>query len=358
MQCRIAYAINDAYTKPLMAVLMRLFESKNDSTSYDIFVINHHLSFDNKDVLKRYVTSLDENSNLYFVDISDGDANRIPCIGEWGKETNYRLLLPELMPHLDYILYLDVDTMVMSDLSHLFSLDLHDKAVAGTNIVLKGSPDWKINAIDRVDQLLGSQKSVKRYDYTNAGVMLINLNYWRKHGWTLRALAILELMKASNQGFCPDQDTINYLLSTSEQRSLCALPFSYNASPSYDAFEVDKLDMSGLASKILLPKTRARICCDMFVEQTNDNLLEREFVQIFHMVKASPWNKQHDRAFRHFFLPYAQKVGLEVDVVDISDTVVSTDVDSKTHVSAMRFFKKMIKMLLPYGIVRLIQKSR
>ena len=88
--------------------------------------------------------------------------------------TYRRVFLPELLPELDRVIYIDADTVVPGDLRALWNTDLAGKAIGAardpwmvTNEVIRGEfPDG----------------------YFNAGVMLADLAAWREHEVTARSL--------------------------------------------------------------------------------------------------------------------------------------------------------------------------
>jgi lipopolysaccharide biosynthesis glycosyltransferase len=87
------------------------------------------------------------------------------------KATYFRLFLPELLPQdLDKVLYLDGDLIVRHSILPLWNMDLGNKAIAA--------------ACDGSSGCIGFYNRLKYpYDlgYFNAGVLLVNLKYWREH---------------------------------------------------------------------------------------------------------------------------------------------------------------------------------
>ena len=82
--------------------------------------------------------------------------------------TYHRLALPELLPGRDRILYLDADMLALTDLTPLWETDLHGCAAAVVQ-----------------DYFLGTEKRWERLglphpEYFNAGMMLMDLDRWRK----------------------------------------------------------------------------------------------------------------------------------------------------------------------------------
>ena len=65
-------------------------------------------------------------------------------LGHRPTSTYYRLLIPDLIPEYDKIIYSDVDVIFRSDLSNIyFSVDLHDSYVAGVNALIPFIPDMR-----------------------------------------------------------------------------------------------------------------------------------------------------------------------------------------------------------------------
>ncbi|MES2884642.1 MAG: glycosyltransferase family 8 protein [Pseudomonadota bacterium] len=90
----------------------------------------------------------------------------------------YRVFLPQLVPSESKLLYLDSDILVLDSLEELWRTDLKGKALAAT-----ANPFW-----DNTDDA-GWIKTCGLADgnqYFNSGVMVVDLEYWRRHGITDR----------------------------------------------------------------------------------------------------------------------------------------------------------------------------
>lgn len=108
----------------------------------------------------------------------------------------YRYLLSKMMTNEQKVLYLDSDVIVMNSLRPLYELDITDKPVAA---VLDQNCD---------DTLILNRVRTKN-TYWNSGVLLLNLDYWRKHDVFKRLFEFI----AMNPEKCvyPDQDAMNIL---------------------------------------------------------------------------------------------------------------------------------------------------
>lgn len=118
------------------------------------------------------------------------------------QATLFRLLLPELLPTSDRVIYVDVDTLVLSSLRPLWDLDLGNHwagAVrdAGNPFVAgPGGPDWRKLGLEPDEP------------YFNAGVLLISLEAWRSAAVPERALELLREFSFQ----WADQDALNVVL--------------------------------------------------------------------------------------------------------------------------------------------------
>lgn len=132
--------------------------------------------------------------------IPDARVAGLPVHGYFTAAMWYRILLPELLPHADRVLYLDADTLVLDDLSPLARLDLGDAPVAAVTNVFEA---WR--GSEHTDRLGLDQAA-----YFNSGVLLLNLRELRRSG----AMDELRRVVAARGAdlLWPDQDALNLLL--------------------------------------------------------------------------------------------------------------------------------------------------
>ncbi|MBO3273552.1 glycosyltransferase family 8 protein, partial [Hymenobacter defluvii] len=104
----------------------------------------------------------------------------------------YRLFFADLVPqHLEKLLYLDIDTLVVGNLSTLFQTELGDFAIGAV--------------LDTEMHLRADLGLTTKSDYFNSGVLLINLPQWRQQRVTERACDIALRYPEKVQGWV-DQD--------------------------------------------------------------------------------------------------------------------------------------------------------
>lgn len=124
-----------------------------------------------------------------------------------------RLFLQDILPaYVDKVLYLDGDIIVTGDIKHMYDTPLGDNLIAAVSDEVNGYAEYYQN--------LGLPQD---HTYVNAGVLLINLDAWRRKDIKKSAL---EYLSSAKTAVLPnaDQDIINILCAG----SILLLPLRYN----------------------------------------------------------------------------------------------------------------------------------
>lgn len=128
----IAFAFDNKLVFPACVCLSSLMMHSKKDTFYDIFIlhsVDEQLEHDEIDKLLSYYTNCSIQYRL--VDNTFDQSFEIRGIT---TSTYYRLLIPDLIPEYDRIIYSDVDVIFRDDLSELFlNTDMDEFYVAGVN---------------------------------------------------------------------------------------------------------------------------------------------------------------------------------------------------------------------------------
>jgi lipopolysaccharide biosynthesis glycosyltransferase len=137
---------------------------------------------------------------IRFHEIAPGRLAGLPVVEQFTAAMWYRIFLPELLPNVDRVLYLDSDTIVADSLAPLWEIDLGDNYLgAVTNI-------FQRNHLQRPAELGLSGPRM----YFNSGVLLMNLDQMRRDGC---GAALCAYARAhAHQLEWPDQDALNVML--------------------------------------------------------------------------------------------------------------------------------------------------
>lgn len=166
-----------------------------------------------RDRLSETVTSTDARKQVKFYEIESQICKSFPN-AERGVplSTYYRLFITEKLPqNISKVLFLDGDIVVRHSLLPLWETDVRDYAIAAVTDYQEGIPE-------RYDRL----KYDPCYGYFNAGVLLINLDYWRANHVLQR---FNDYITTCYKDICTyDQDVLNVIF---KDRKV-VLPFKFN----------------------------------------------------------------------------------------------------------------------------------
>ena len=138
--------------------------------------------------------------SLELLEIPDRDVAGFPAEHRFTAAMWYRLFLPELLPGVDRVLYLDVDTLATHELGPLWDTDLDGHWVAAVTNVFE---PWSAGRPAELG-LAGPES------YFNSGVLLLNLEEMRRDGQGERLRAFAR--ERAHGLLWPDQDTLNLVL--------------------------------------------------------------------------------------------------------------------------------------------------
>ena len=190
----VAFCVNDRYAEYISVSIKGLLE--NNSSPLAIHILSDYVSEKNVHYL-RNIVGLYPNATLEIIIVDDSKLRGLK--DTWTIYTWYRVLLPEILDtDVHRVLYLDADVLVSGNIEELFLLDMTDKAIAGTI-------DFQSKDISTY-QRCGYEAEK---EYVCAGVMLMNLDYWRMHD--IANKVVVWGRENNDRIQFPDQDAINYI---------------------------------------------------------------------------------------------------------------------------------------------------
>lgn len=186
----IALAPDDNYAKYAKVVMQSAIDRCKIPLRF--WILDGGLSENSKAMLKNTC------GNVEFVKINEDMFRGFPANGYITVSTWYRFAIAELLPDsVKRVLYLDCDIAIADDISELADINLDNYAVAAVKDCIYKKFDKRIG--------LGLD-----YHYFNAGVLLINLNYWRQKNVCKRLFDFLA--KSPNNLRLFDQSVLNLVL--------------------------------------------------------------------------------------------------------------------------------------------------
>lgn len=197
----------------LLLSCMHSISEKGGEEIYDAYILHSDLGRMEKEKIKALSPS---RVSCHFLSVPEEMFSDFPETKRYPRQIYYRLAAAELLPkHLDRILYLDVDTLIINDLKELYNTDFEG------NIFLACTHTKKF--LSRVNQFrLDVEENVP---YVNTGVLLMNLPLMREEV----KLEEIQAYAADKKNILllPDQDILTALYG---HRVKLADPLRYNLS--------------------------------------------------------------------------------------------------------------------------------
>ena len=198
----VFFAVDNGYIPFLGVALSSLIENTSKGNKYAIKVLFTSVTEENKARIKKYER---ENISIEFVDLNkqlEKIEEKLYTRNYFSNTTYYRLFIPELYPEYDKAVYIDSDTVCLSDIAELYNTDMGDNLIAavsdGVVQTLKPFQDY-------VERVVG----VADYNnYFNAGVIVMNLKELREYKFEEKFIYMLGKIRFE---VAQDQDYLNRL---------------------------------------------------------------------------------------------------------------------------------------------------
>ena len=206
----VFYSSNENYAKPLTVSMYSVLA--NTSHHIDFYVMENDINPETKQKMRESLKEFD-NFTLNFIRVNDGGLEGCPNLLWYTKCAYFRYLIPELCPHVNKAVYLDVDIILKSDIEELFSMDLDGfslGAAAGERSFLDQF-EWQRKHLESI----GVSKT---HNYFNSGVLLIDLELWRDLGMT--DTLIKTTQKLSYLLRFADQDVLNIIFDNNQFKDI------------------------------------------------------------------------------------------------------------------------------------------
>lgn len=189
----IALCTDENFVIPALVCLVSVFE--NNGGDVHAYVLTDGVSERSREKFRCLSETYGQRIEVMTIDRSRFDG--LTVNERFPVSMYYRFMLPDFLPNEDKVLYLDCDIIVRHSLTPLYDIDLTDKALAA--VVGESCDDIVFENILQI-----------HHKYFNSGVLLMNLDYWRRHD-TARTLI---RWVADNPDKCslPDQNALNKVL--------------------------------------------------------------------------------------------------------------------------------------------------
>ncbi len=234
----ICYSLDSAYVEQLAVSIASILKNADVNENINFYILDGGLT--KKD--KKEIESLKniKNFNIEYLSVNINDFSDYPLLKKDNIDykdyhvtlpTYFRFKLPTLLNSLSKVLYLDCDVIINNSLKGIFDANIDNYAVA---MVLDADST-------KESKRLGLKK------YFNAGVMLLNLDFWRKNNLELSLLDYAK--KNKSKILWQDQDIVNSVLSENIKELSNIWNYQYLQYENVDSSKLDKAVIFHLAGR-------------------------------------------------------------------------------------------------------------
>lgn len=223
----IFFSTDDAYIPYLDVAIASLIDNASKNYQYRIIVLNTGIRQENIDMIKSHEKT---GVVIDFADISEDlkyVESHFKNVYHFSIATYYRMFIASLFPQYDKIVYLDCDLVVLGDISQLYHIELGDNIIGAI-------PDQYVRNTAEFRRYAEIAVGVNPDHYVNAGVLVINLDAFRKN--KIEDQFIQLLTQFDFDLLDPDQAYLNYLC----RNKIHMLPNGWNKVPTPIACEGNK----------------------------------------------------------------------------------------------------------------------
>jgi lipopolysaccharide biosynthesis glycosyltransferase len=193
----IVYASDNNQIDLLKISIFSALKNKADSTQYEFFILSRDIDYLHQLEIKKLCNIY--HATINFIDcapyekkyhFTDEELKQLKVRVLLPSVTFYRLIIDEVVPFREKIIYIDNDTLILKDLTDLYN----------TTITTRYGMVKEVN--HPIQRWTSKEGTVTDYCY-NAGVMLINNNF-------PSTLSIEDMFKEVIKYRRHDQDFLNY----------------------------------------------------------------------------------------------------------------------------------------------------
>lgn len=193
----ICLAVESNYAPMALVTINSII--KNTKEELFFHIISSKIQPYQKEMMSNYVKR--NNVDIEFIDVEEEVFSSL-SLGWFKNYTTYlRWLIPELLHGISKIIYTDADVVFNMDILELYNTSVDGYGIAAVQ-------DQGMVDLDRHYREL---KLPIEYNYFNAGILVMNCDYWRKYNVTQELFRIAQEKK--KYIWCPSQDPMNIYFS-------------------------------------------------------------------------------------------------------------------------------------------------
>jgi len=258
---------NDEYALALAVMLKSIETNLSANTTGRVYILIKDFSKESIMQINNSIQS--EKLELNWIVVKDDGIKELKVDGHISIDTYYRLLIEEHFPQYSKVIFLDADVIVETSITELWNLEVDNTHLLAVPLTSKhsgfvngtrGLPSYK---------LIGIPSDTRTF---NAGVMVLNLNFWRRDSVSQ---SVIKYLREYNEHILWwDQDGLNAILYNKWQ----PIHAKWNAITSHLIFQQDSL---------LTKEEFKEVCSSPFI--------------IHYAGPLKPWHSNYEGPFERIF---------------------------------------------------------
>ena len=174
----VAFTIDNNYVIPTMISVDSIIKNSKSDTRYNFYIIETGLSCHSKSLMRTHIEKFSHTVKFIPVD-TDRITKGVNLYKHLTPIAIARVVIPEILPDVDRVIYLDGDTMVTGDLSDLYYSDLGVKSTGMVN--------------DFIEDIWLKRFSTFNLEngFYNSGMILMDAKKWREQNLSQKIIDTL-----------------------------------------------------------------------------------------------------------------------------------------------------------------------
>lgn len=212
----IVFSSDDNYAQHTAVAMASILLNTSNPAKIRFFIIDDGITDDKKSKIKGTAESL--QSTVEFITVKNKQLMQGFVSGEISRACYFRIDIPNILPaEVTKVIYLDCDLLLYDDIQILWNTDIGDYPLAAIC-------DYGIMASKRLRRQKAKCIGLPyKADYFNSGVLIMNLDAWRKADYSSKVIEIVQKNKFPNH----DQDALNKVF----MYNWYVLPLRWNVIP-------------------------------------------------------------------------------------------------------------------------------
>ncbi len=260
----VVCSADNGYAMPLAVTLRSSVENIKSDRKIKFYILDGGIKESNK---RRILKSLPKDkAEVNFIQNADKSLGKIQVLSQFVDDDGfkepsyitraayYRLLIPELLPTShERAIYLDCDLVVRGDLTEIWKTDM------------------------KSNHLLAVRNTLPNPHYFNTGVLLLDLNLWRRDNISIRSIEYLKNHRDHIRFW--DQDVLNTILAN----QWFELDLRWNVTPNF-FLSLEQRKQAQPNPFVLSQKTAS-----ITLEDIQQIVFENPYI-IHYATASKPWN--------------------------------------------------------------------